>query len=123
MEQALQHPWLNADCCKQHDIVDNVTMNQVILESIKAYANYSKLKKLALMAVAYKSTPNEIGSLRRAFEKFGILRNGTVCLDEFREVMRMYDYSAEEIECLFAASDLGGSGLVHYVHRVPGSSD
>jgi len=43
-----------------------------------SFATYSKLKQLALMVVAYKSTTDEIGYLRDIFQQFDTLGNGEI---------------------------------------------
>lgn len=58
--QALRVPWLDSDFVKKDDKVDDVIRYQ-IKRSLKRFANYSKLKRLALMVIAHKSTPKEIG--------------------------------------------------------------
>ena len=112
-EQALRHPWLAADFCEQEEMIDDISMHE-IKGLLERYANYSKLKKLALMVVAHKSTSEEIGGLRDVFEKFDLQRNGTVCLDEFKEVLKNASYADDDIERIFRSIDLDGSGLIHY---------
>lgn len=58
--QALRVPWLDLDFVKKDVKVDDVIRYQ-IKRSLKRFANYSKLKRLALMVIAHKSTPKEIG--------------------------------------------------------------
>ena len=112
-EQALHHPWLDADFWKQHKMTGEFFMHKVNV-SLNRYANYSKLKKLALMVVAHKSTTREIGSLRDAFEKFDVERSGTVTLDGFKEVVGHARHSEDEVQRIFKSIDLDGSGLIHY---------
>jgi len=112
-EQALRLPWLDADFSKRDIKMSEVIMYQ-IKGSLKRYANYGKLKRLALMVVAHKSTPKEIGNLRDAFEKFDVNRTGTVTLAGFKEVIRNAGHTDAEIEQLFKSMDVDGSGLIDY---------
>ena len=112
-EHALHHPWLKSDFSKHEKVADEISMDQ-IKESLLRYSKYSKLKKLALMVVAHKSTSAEIGGLRDAFQKFDLSQNGTVCLEEFKEMMSNSGMSDEEIESLFRSIDLDGSKLIHF---------
>lgn len=83
--------------------------------AMQAFAGYGKLKKLSLMVVAYKSTSEEIGFLRKLFNKFDKLQDGEVSLPEFKAAfMEHYDYSEGELEKLFAGIDIDGTGSVHY---------
>lgn len=79
-----------------------------------SFAGYGKLKKLALMVIAYKSTSEEIGFLREMFDRFDLQKDGEVSLDEFKTVLADYEYSDEELERMFRALDLDGTGQIHY---------
>lgn len=118
-EQALRNPWLDADFKKQEEKLDYKSMS-LLKESIERYSNYSRLKKLALLVIAHKSTCSEIGELRQAFEKFDSLRNGTVCFEEFNEVMMKYGFNIpeEHLKYLFSSIDLDGHGLVSYTEFI-----
>lgn len=66
------------------------------------------------MVIAYKSTSEEIGFLREMFEKYDLQKDGELTFDEFRTVLADYEYSNEELELMFRALDLDGSGQIHY---------
>jgi calcium-dependent protein kinase len=94
---------------------DDVEMMDRIQVSIQAFAQYNTLKKLALLVIAYKSTASEIGWLRTTFNRFDLLQNGEISLEEFSEALsEVYDYTEEEMEALFAGMDVDGTGSVHY---------
>jgi len=112
-EKALRCPWLDADYKKEDVKIDNVIKYQ-IRSSLKRFADYGKLKRLALMVIAHKSTPKEIGSLRDAFEKFDVNRTGMVTLAGFKKVITSAGHSDDEIELLFKDIDADGSGLIDY---------
>jgi calcium-dependent protein kinase len=114
-EQALRHPWFKLD----YELVQSKSTVTCALEksahgSLERYANYSKLKRLALMVVAHKSTTDEIGHLRELFEQYDTERDGTVNLDEFKKSLRSIGKHDSDIERIFKAIDLDGSGLIHY---------
>jgi Ca2+-binding EF-hand superfamily protein len=88
--------------------IDNTTT------SLTAYANYHKLKKLALMVIAHKSTSEEIGILRKVFERYDTARNGSISLDEFKVALESYGYTDEEVERMFDGLDLDRTGEVKY---------
>ena len=76
-EVALRASWLNrrhtATVRSPHsEEIDNVK------RSIKRFAGYSKLRKVALMVVAHKSTSQEIGILRKVFQQYDIDGSGVI---------------------------------------------
>jgi calcium-dependent protein kinase len=87
-----------------------------IQASIQAFAEYKTLKKLALLVVAYKSTSDEVGFLRKMFRKFDATNDGEITFDEFRTaLLEHYDYTEAEMESMFAGMDIDGLGKVHYM--------
>lgn len=118
-EQALKHPWIvgselaDSDAAKlpEHD----EPVDQHLVQHLKHYRSFNRLKKAALMAIAFGMSENEIDGLKQAFVAFDTQQNGTVSLAEFRQVMmRTGQLSENEIETLFADLDLDGSGLIKY---------
>jgi Ca2+-binding EF-hand superfamily protein len=51
--------------------------------------------------IAHKSTSNEIGILRKIFERYDTKRNGVISLDDFKAALQIYGYSDEELENMF----------------------
>jgi calcium-dependent protein kinase len=93
-----------------------VDMMDSVQAAIEAFADYGKLKKLALMVIAYKSTEEEIGFLRKVFKKFDVSQNGEISLSEFSAALRRhYDYTDSEIFAMFRGIDVDGTGSVHYI--------
>jgi calcium-dependent protein kinase len=114
-ESALRLFWLNPEFNMNGSLTDIEQMD-TIQASMQAFAGYGTLKKLALMVVAYKSTSEEIGFLRKTFNKFDKLGDGEITLDEFKESLsEEYDYSLEEILSMFQGIDIDGTGNVHYI--------
>eukprot|EP00977_Amphora_coffeiformis_P005628 scaffold1182_cov165-Amphora_coffeaeformis.AAC.4 len=94
----------------QYEVLDKIQA------TMATFATYSKLKQLALMVVAYKSTTDEIGYLRDIFQQFDTLGNGEITLPEFKTLYQEhYDFSDAELETLFHGIDLDGTGVVHYI--------
>lgn len=112
-EEAMHHEWLYVEPSESteagNDLMDNIQAN------IQAFAEYSKLKRLALMVIAYKSTDEEIGILKRMFCRFDRQQHGEITLAEFRETLSgYYSYTDEELEHMFRGIDIDGTGKVHY---------
>lgn len=83
-------------------------------KSLANYSNYSKLKKVALMVIAHKSTTDEIGILRKVFMQYDVDKNGVLSYEEFKKAFDAAGYSEEECERMFDACDLDGSGKIRY---------
>lgn len=86
--------------------------------SMLRYAGYPKLKKMALMVVAHKSSSEEIGILRKLFKKYDSRHDGSIWFEEFCEAMSGYGHSNEELRSIFDAMDLSGSGSIRYTEFV-----
>ena len=114
--KAFNDSWLNRFDSENQDTKseDAASLMDKVQATIQTFAGYGKLKKLALMLIAYKSTSEEIGFLRQMFDRFDIKHDGEVTLEEFKTVLAEYEYSDEELECMFRAMDLDRTGVVHY---------
>lgn len=100
--------------------ISNLLMDNVSA-SIRTFATYGKLKKLALLVVAYKSTDEELGFLRKIFDQFDSTKNGEVSSEEFRKALTVYQYTDEELESMYAALDIDCTGKVHYSEFLAGT--
>ena len=69
--------------------------------SIVRYSNYSKLKKMALMVVAHKSSTQEIGILRKIFQKYDTQKDGQLSYDEFKAALQDAGVPEDECERIF----------------------
>lgn len=83
-EEALSMSWLNkrfsATVRNPHSEEEDSAH-----ASLLKFANYSKLKKVALMVIAHKSTSEEIGILRKVFQKYDTEKNGVLSYEEFKK--------------------------------------
>mmetsp|Transcript_28057 Transcript_28057/g.61129 ORF Transcript_28057/g.61129 Transcript_28057/m.61129 type:complete len:734 (+) Transcript_28057:58-2259(+) len=114
--KALRHNWIGQvfSNASTHSSDQELEEMENAMASIETFADYSKLKKLALMVIAHKSTSQEIGFLRRIFDKYDKDRNGMIELAEFQEALEGFGYGEAEVEKMFAACDLDGTGIIHY---------
>ena len=53
------------------------------------------------MVIAHKSTSEEIGILRKVFEKYDTDRSGSISQDEFKKALESYGYTDEEVDNMF----------------------
>ncbi|CAB9508346.1 MAP kinase-activated protein kinase 2 (Fragment) [Seminavis robusta] len=91
---------------------------KMVVASMQRYSGYPKLQKMALMVVAHKSSSEEIGALRKQFQKYNSRHDGSIWFDEFCKAMSEYNHSNEELRCIFDAMDLAGSGKVRYTEFI-----
>jgi len=110
---ALSASWLNR---RYGATVRNPHMEEMdnAKSSIKRFSNYSKLRKVALMVVAHKSTSSEIGILRKVFQQYDAKGCGQLNYEEFKLALNEAGYTDEEYRHIFDAVDLDGTGLIRY---------
>ena len=99
---ALSSTWLNkrfAATMRSPDDQEETLARQSMLR----YAGYSKLKKMALMIVAHKSTYDEIGILRKVFQRYDSFRDGCISFTEFSLALKESGLSTEDLRTMFEA--------------------
>jgi Ca2+-binding EF-hand superfamily protein len=70
---------------------------------------------MALMIVAHRSTCEEIGILRKVFQKYASNNNnGCISYEEFRDAWKESGLPPEDTKSVFDAVDLDGSGRIRY---------
>jgi len=116
-DEALRASWLNrrhtATVRNPHsEEMDNVK------RSIKRFAGYSKLRKVALMVVAHRSTTQEIGILRKVFQQYDIDGSGTINYEEFKAALQDVGFTDENYRALFDEIDIDGTGVIRYTGKV-----
>lgn len=114
--EALRDDWIRNVLLANSTHSCNQELEEMVhtISSIEIFASYSKLKKLALMVIAHKATSQEIGFLRRIFDKFDRDHNGVIQRTEFKEALEGFGYSEEEITMMFTGCDLDGTGIIQY---------
>jgi calcium-dependent protein kinase len=81
------------------------------------YAEWaSDFRKLALNAVAKRSTSEEIFEIRKVFDDFDTENTGTITLDEFRAALAQFgpSYPEDDLRELFRKIDIGGTSVINY---------
>jgi calcium-dependent protein kinase len=109
--EALDLPWLQKGSnAAPIDLLDRVQA------SMHAFAQYRKLKQLALMVVAYKSTSEEIGILRHIFDSIDVSHDGEISKEELVAAFsKYYSYTSEELDVFFEELDVDGTGVSYMV--------
>ena len=82
---------------------------------IQTFASYSRMRKLALLVISYRSTDEEVGFLRRLFQqRFDKVKDGVINYPEFKEALKVYSYTEDELIEMFTGVDIDGTGTVSY---------
>ena len=105
-EEALQSQWLNRYYnMTVRKIAPNTATNELadIEDTLSRFVDYSKLRKVALMVIAHKSTSDEIGLLRKIFQKYDTMRTGQVGYEQFKAAMSQAGFSDEAVRKIFDA--------------------
>mmetsp|Transcript_34563 Transcript_34563/g.83468 ORF Transcript_34563/g.83468 Transcript_34563/m.83468 type:complete len:858 (-) Transcript_34563:103-2676(-) len=111
---ALEHEWLKEDFAIDGTQVSTAIMDQV-QACIQTFASYSRMRKLALLVISYRSTDEEVGFLRRLFQqRFDKVKDGVINYPEFKEALKVYSYTEEELVAMFTGVDIDGTGTVSY---------
>ncbi|CAM9141805.1 unnamed protein product [Pylaiella littoralis] len=118
--QALQHGWINqfrrsgAERLMSSPAVLDKADHDRVVASLKNFASYSKVKRTALMLVAYRSHPDETKAMRDAFKAYDVDLNGRVSREEFQNVLKKQGYTNAELVGLFDEVDDDHDGYLHY---------
>lgn len=112
--EMLKHPFIlkNIDESRKGEI--GFALMDRVTATMQTFCEYERVKKLALLVVAHKSTEEEIGFLRKVFNIFDENLDGEILLDEFKEGLKAYHYEDEDLERMYVGMDLDGTGKVHY---------
>lgn len=86
-----------------------------IATSMRRFADYGELKKAALMLTAFQLGREEIKQLKDAFLEMDKMGNGAISLNELRVVLREHGVDQAEVDRVFGAVDMDGSGRLHYM--------
>jgi len=70
------------------------------------------------MVVAHRSTCDEIGTLRKLFQKYSSGDNGCISYEEFRNAWKESGLPPEDTKAIFDACDLDGSGRIRYTEFI-----
>lgn len=85
-----------------------------VKECIKRYVTYPRLRKIALMVIAHRSTSEEIGILRKVFQHYDTNSSGYLNFESFRDALEDAGFTDENYREIFNAVDVDGSGRIRY---------
>ena len=78
-QNVLKHKWFENKCYSIEPLPRNV------VDNIKKYTNYNKIKKAILLYIASRLNDKEIRFLRDTFYKLDTNNDGSISLEEFRQ--------------------------------------
>ncbi|KAH7365165.1 hypothetical protein KP509_18G012000 [Ceratopteris richardii] len=80
--QALSHPWV-----REGGDARDIPLDISVLSNMRKFVKYSRLKQIALKALASTLNQEEISHLRDQFDAIDMDKNGTITLEEIRQVL------------------------------------
>mmetsp|Transcript_44037 Transcript_44037/g.99054 ORF Transcript_44037/g.99054 Transcript_44037/m.99054 type:complete len:642 (-) Transcript_44037:243-2168(-) len=114
---ALAHPWIQGLAGRAHQMgyqpVADIGLD--VLQSLRRFAHASNFGRVALTAVAYGFTSQELQDLEATFLAFDRTGSGTVGYTEFEQALRRYlDIKSDEVLRIFSALDMACDQEVRY---------
>ncbi|CAI5971373.1 unnamed protein product [Closterium sp. NIES-65] len=80
--QALSHPWV-----KEGGNASSIPLDIAVLSNMREFVKYSRLKQMALKALATTLESTEVQQLRDQFNAMDINGDGTITIDEIRHAL------------------------------------
>jgi len=121
--QALAHDWIRKD-----GVAPDIPLDVNVVQSLKDFTGYSKIKQLALRHVAQTYSDEEIRDIRDQFALMDKDGTGTLSLDEMIEALQNMQLGEdgakrnaigeEEIKEIVKAMDYDGDGEIDYMEFV-----
>ncbi|MFS8033967.1 putative protein kinase CAMK-CDPK family [Helianthus anomalus] len=114
--QALSHPWV-----RENGNASMIPLDISVLSNMREFVKYSRLKQIALRALASTLDEEEISDLKDQFHAIDVDKNGSISLEEMRQALakdvpwKMKDSRVLEI---LQAIDSNTDGLVDFTEFV-----
>lgn len=112
-EMALQHKWIRALAKKTED---KTILKKLNISNMKAFINFEKIKKAALMAIAVNADVKDIEELRQIFQELDQDWNGSITYEELYQVVSDRE-KAEDVRAFVEGSDTDKSGAINYTGK------
>ena len=107
-QEALMSSWLHRRHTATVRNPHEVELKRV-KQCVQRYVNYPRLRKLAMMVIAYRSTSEEIGILRKVFQKYDTNHSGTLDFNSFKGAMFDAGFTDDDYREIFDAVDVDGT--------------
>lgn len=117
-EEALKSKWMKKQFppgAPNHKLQPSDRLNA--RQRLCAYGKEAKLKRIALLFLAHKSTTSEIAKMRELFEEIDEDGNGEISLAELKKVLGGEDckLSSADVKKIFKGVDADANNSINYV--------
>mmetsp|Transcript_18283 Transcript_18283/g.24107 ORF Transcript_18283/g.24107 Transcript_18283/m.24107 type:complete len:683 (+) Transcript_18283:476-2524(+) len=110
-EECQQHAWLSL-----HTEKPEAEISPEVVESLKDFQKYSKLKRVALEVIAYSLRPEQIQLLREEFSKLDQTESGEITFEDFRKACTSSGFvKPGDLQLIFESVDIGQTGKIHWL--------
>ncbi|KAL4569033.1 hypothetical protein LXL04_024660 [Taraxacum kok-saghyz] len=114
--QALSHPWVRKD-----GNASVIPLDISVLNNMRQFVKYSRLKQFALRALASMLDDEEISFLKDQFHAIDVDKNGTISLEEMRQALAKdvpWKIKDSRVQEILQAIDTNTDGLVDFMEFV-----
>ncbi|XP_071692454.1 calcium-dependent protein kinase 18-like [Rutidosis leptorrhynchoides] len=110
--QALSHPWV-----RENGTASMIPLDISVLSNMRQFVKYSRLKQLALRALASTLDEEEISNLKDQFHAIDVDKNGAISLEEMRQALAKdipWKMKESRVLEILQAIDSNTDGLVDF---------
>ncbi|CAI5470113.1 unnamed protein product [Closterium sp. Yama58-4] len=110
--QALSHPWV-----KEGGNASSIPLDIAVLSNMREFVKYSRLKQMALKALATTLESAEVQQLRDQFNAMDINGDGTITIDEIRHALNKdlpYEVKESKVVQILQAMDTNCDGIIDF---------
>ncbi|GMI76971.1 calcium-dependent protein kinase 28 [Hibiscus trionum] len=114
--QALSHPWV-----REGGNASEIPVDISVLNNLRQFVKYSRLKQFALRALASTLNEEEIADLRDQFDAIDVDKNGSISLEEMRQALAKdlpWKQKESGVLEILQAIDSNTDGLVDFTEFV-----
>ncbi|XP_022741962.1 calcium-dependent protein kinase 28-like [Durio zibethinus] len=114
--QALSHPWV-----REGGNASDIPVDISVLNNLRQFVKYSRLKQFALRALASTLNEEEIADLRDQFDAIDVDKNGSISLEEMRQALAKdlpWRLKESRVLEILQAIDSNTDGLVDFTEFV-----
>ncbi|ETW08429.1 serine/threonine protein kinase, variant [Aphanomyces invadans] len=112
--QVLRHPWIASAK------TNNLPTQDIdrIITQLSEYASFSRMKRAALLAVAFCSPSIDTTAIRKAFDQLNVLHNGVLTLLDLEQASLTDQYPTVDFQKIFQSLDIENSNQVNFLEFV-----
>lgn len=91
-KECQNNPWL-VDCCRSANDAggggtkESGELNANVIKSLRAFRNFSDMRKLLCEVIGFTLLPDQIADLRKEFEKLDVEQTGEISLESLKQVL------------------------------------